>query len=690
MFVESWRADFSLKTYTWTAGGVDAGIETKNDERFGAVVFLGEDGRGRRFERVAMSHHRPADVDPVEGEILEATPEKIVLPASNGRPEKIFFVLARPSRPSVDVLVRVNTYTGYVRGGNGCWRTVAGEPTTVVSGYGAFGDAGRIGNWSDGLIVLHPGDVLKVCPSCTRGGYTSWALWLEGGVPKTLPFERYERELALAGARAEMAKAQNGEASLRTAFGRMPAMTYIVGNGDVESGIKLVAGDTAISFGQKGRGRIATEVPFVGFTAGERLEEAGVVILSEKEKKVSSYEAPEVERLYGLVESQVVEEVGAILLRIVGNRTPRRGCVDTQKLRGEPTQLARGVFASGDAGYAGSSDDTLWVLRSGESVVIRSSGENSRVLENQNGVLQTPSWYDWKVADGQANPSAYIPKGRAPWGHVPTEWIGRVVAVDYRGDSSIEGELVEVHKGSISLNLGWDGRDRKVVAFETGVWVTLHADKKVAAPDLERLVAEKKVREDARLAGEMAEQEAVANTRAAAGWLVDVLNQHQVFCPRCGARSAWMVDTAVDLQRNGNCHFSCVDCGHWGGKPENQRFHQSTIARLEGEQAGETVPYDGRDAVVLRRTRKGTAVVLTAVAYKKYGGWNFVLLLDSASAKSEGEWNSEQVWLRSAPARTAPVAPTVTTAPAAPAAPAEKPSAAALDALRAQFGFKRR
>jgi hypothetical protein len=45
---------------------------------------------------------------------------------------------------------------------------VSGKPETLIEGYGAHGDAGRIGRWYDGLVVMHPGDVLEVTP---EGGY---------------------------------------------------------------------------------------------------------------------------------------------------------------------------------------------------------------------------------------------------------------------------------------------------------------------------------------------------------------------------------------------------------------------------------------------------------------------------------------------------------------------------------------
>jgi hypothetical protein len=78
-----------MKVFSWNAGRVTAGVEVRADERLGQIVFLGEEGRGRRYEKVALAKRNPAEV--IGGRVLEARVQKITLPATGGKPEKSFF-----------------------------------------------------------------------------------------------------------------------------------------------------------------------------------------------------------------------------------------------------------------------------------------------------------------------------------------------------------------------------------------------------------------------------------------------------------------------------------------------------------------------------------------------------------------------------------------------------------------------
>ncbi len=80
-----------MKAYTWQSGRIGKGIVVANDEKLGQVIFLGEAGRGRRYEKVALGRRNSAEV--VDGRIIEAHPVKITLPAKDGKPEKVFYVL---------------------------------------------------------------------------------------------------------------------------------------------------------------------------------------------------------------------------------------------------------------------------------------------------------------------------------------------------------------------------------------------------------------------------------------------------------------------------------------------------------------------------------------------------------------------------------------------------------------------
>jgi len=51
-----------MKAFTFSCGKVYLAIKLRTDERFGQVVFLGEEGRGRRYEKVALGKRNPAEV----------------------------------------------------------------------------------------------------------------------------------------------------------------------------------------------------------------------------------------------------------------------------------------------------------------------------------------------------------------------------------------------------------------------------------------------------------------------------------------------------------------------------------------------------------------------------------------------------------------------------------------------------
>src|SRR3989338_1976880 len=92
--------------------------------------------------------------------------------------------------------------------GSGYWKTVAGSPEVLIAGYGAFGDAGRIGNWNDGLVVMRPGDVLRIHPTRSWGEGDS-ALWVdEAGTLQTASWADYENLTAVAKAEAVIAEAK--------------------------------------------------------------------------------------------------------------------------------------------------------------------------------------------------------------------------------------------------------------------------------------------------------------------------------------------------------------------------------------------------------------------------------------------------------------------------------------------------
>lgn len=191
-----------MKAYTVSGNCfLEEGIKTLPDQKFGIVVFLGESGRGRTYQKVGIFKKNPANVD-VKGLIREAHPVKIT--PDKEKPEKFFIFLAKPKNQNDQrVLVRINTDVVYTRGCVGKWETISGEPQDLVVGQGAHGDAGRTAQWYDGLVVMKSGDVIKVIPD---GGHKTgvYALFFEGKKLTLMPFEEYESLIAQTEGKTEM------------------------------------------------------------------------------------------------------------------------------------------------------------------------------------------------------------------------------------------------------------------------------------------------------------------------------------------------------------------------------------------------------------------------------------------------------------------------------------------------------
>jgi hypothetical protein len=458
-----------MKLFTWNDGEIRKGLALTSDERLGKVIFLGEAGRGRRYEKVGLDGFQPAEV--INGCVLEAYPKKITLPAKpeKGQKEKMFYVLQKPKKNGeTAVLVRICTDTGYRRGANGRYISVEGQPETLIYAWGAFGDAGRVGRWADGLVAMKKGDVIRVYPS--RGEH-SYALWLEEGKPVTATWQEYQNIVAVKKAAA---------APSEIVFGQMQAFTFA--DGWINEGIKTAEGATGkvVALGEAGRGRSLLEVPLIGFEA-EKVETAGVANLGKG--------------ILGLVQSEKPEP-GAILLRVSTAGPYTRGTTGEVEVRkGAPTIITSGHGAHGGAGSIGGWQDSLCVLREGDVLYVRQEGGYKSAgpwaLFLKNGEPKVEPWYHWKLRDAKNDPSFYIKKGECPIGHVPLEWIGRVVTVCtleewQRGcgpkKASFEevatGELVRIESNSVVLNLGWDGKDYHEATF-SGEWVRLEEDTEV-------------------------------------------------------------------------------------------------------------------------------------------------------------------------------------------------------------------
>jgi len=476
-----------MKTYTWTTNELANGLQVQADEKLGQIVFLGEAGRGRRYEKIGLARHNPAEI--LNGRVLEAQLIKITLPAKDGKPEKSFFVFEKPRMDTQDIIVRINSYGGYIRGAYGSWQTIVGQPETLVKAHGAFGDAGRIGNWDDGLVVMHPGDVIKIHPSRTWGHGDS-ALWLdETGKLQTATWQDYETMMAIHEAEAIIANA-GGKPIVA---GQMPCFSF--SGGEITSGLKLEKGAAgmAVRLGEEGRGRKLVEIPAVEETSAV-LTAAAVVDLGKE--------------IFGLIQFEE-SEPNAYLMRICTRcGYTRRGDGSWQIWKGAPTVITEGHGADGDAGGIGRWADGLFILHEGDVIYVRPSGDGpSYAVFVKDGKVQAETWISWKVEDAKRNPSFYVSKGAAPWGHVPAEWIGRIVTTKVMGERCMSGgHMVPAYEDQETgelistepfiLNLGWDGQDRHDVTVNSALWVVL-TDKKVRRLEGEEAEKRRLLREEA-------------------------------------------------------------------------------------------------------------------------------------------------------------------------------------------------
>ncbi|MBI2326648.1 hypothetical protein HYU91_04660 [Candidatus Collierbacteria bacterium] len=473
-----------MKAYNFVRGHLTDGLALTTDEKLGRIVFLGEVGRGRRYEKVALDRHNPPAV--VDGRVLDCQPRKVTLQPKDGKPEKIFYVLEQSRGGSDAVLVRIFTEGTYTKNTRGRWQTIAGNPETIISGYGAYGDAGRIGNWDDGLVLMRPGDVVKVTLS---GGskFEPYAIWFNDGAPQCATWKEYETLTAVTSAQAEASGS-----GLKILFGQMPTFTW--SHGKVEPGIKLAKGLTGpmVSLGESGRGRTLTEVPLVNYPVEGKLIEAAVAVLKE-ETKPSRYPGgePETKVSYGLTQGAAKEAGSGFLVKVSSSWVYTRGSSpEISAWKGNSTFLAEGRGAEGDAGRIYDWPEILVVLHEGDVLFIRPEGGykvRSYTLFVKNGQLKTEPWVTWKVEDAKRDPEFYVAKGTAPSaGLVPAEWIGRVVSVQVLENSRDQGDHLEekqvgevISISPLVLNLGWDGQDRYDVTINQATWVRLERDKKV-------------------------------------------------------------------------------------------------------------------------------------------------------------------------------------------------------------------
>ncbi len=446
-----------MKTYTYSRGSLSDGISVVQDEKFGPVVFLGEEGRGRRYEKISVSRKAPAEI--VDNKIFEAEPTKITLSAGEGKSEKTFFVLSNSKikRNDEAVFIRINTEGTYTRNTIGCWETMKGDPETVILGNGAYGDAGRIGRWDDGLVIMRPGDALKVTLS---GGYKfrPKALFFDDkNNLTTMDFEEWKALRAVES--FDKTKTEQGEKNIEILFGTMPAFSFSANTGwKLESGIKTKAFDNTRSF------RLGPE-------------KRDDWTVSNQVTIMASAELPNVitEASLAKLDSNLIlttsekSESGKFLIRVnTEGFNNVRGYATVKAVRGKPEIVAEAMM---EHGY-NHQDDLLVVMSKDDVLRIGQPDESfgGVVIYFEDGQLRNDDFFAWEIRDACKNTAPYVEKGLCPIPNLPESWIGKVIesaGIEHRKSGSTY--LVKSVNPTILVS-GWDSINTSDVHEVSSFW----------------------------------------------------------------------------------------------------------------------------------------------------------------------------------------------------------------------------
>lgn len=487
-----------MKTFTFSKGTLTEGIRLTDDPKgkLGKVVFLGEEGRGRRYERVGLKKNSPPQV--VDGKVLAAEPTQITL--RRGQPDEFsFWVLSAPTAETDAVLVRIRTEGTYTRDSHGGWRTVEGKPETVIAGSGAETDSARLCSWRDGLVVMRPGDVLKIT---LAGGhkFKSFALFFDAEDRLTASFfEDWE-----AGRAAEKLARAAADSEVEVLFGTMPTFSFgHLGRGKgwgVTEGIEtqVIPGGRGLKLGPRSTNWRSQHYEVIACAEG--LPET--VVSAAVGKTNGNLVFLKSERTEG----------GKFLVRVDTDGLRKRGRTGATPFRGEPTMLARGTMEHGTANPIAHYDE-LWVMGDGDvlragQVMAEKLYPEDHVLYVEGGKISCQRLADWERQDAGVNPEFYRNQNRAVPSQVPPEWIGRVVMTVE--EESLRGERYFDEKGphalvsidgesKVTVDYGWDD---PTVTANTNItrhdvwWVVLRSDLHVTeGPSDEELARLEAVRE---------------------------------------------------------------------------------------------------------------------------------------------------------------------------------------------------
>lgn len=452
-----------MKAYSFISGSLTEGLVLSVDERFGQVVFLGQSGpKGARYEKVRLDRQNPAAA--IGGKVLEAEPKKITLPAREGKPEKVFYTLAKPSGPSGQttdaVLVRICTQGIYTRGTYGSWRAVEGQPEGLISGVGADTESTKNDSWSDGLVVMRPGDVIKITLS---GGskFDPYALYFDAaGKLTVVDFAQWQAGKAAS-------QVQENASAAEIVYGVMPA--YSFSKAGFAAGIKVTtvtAGGSILTLGRSGRYSKVVTLPVVGLPE---------VVTNAAVAKVNGQTA--------LIAAEKVES-GKFLVRVDTFELRGMGYTGAVAYRGRPTLMTEGFEVHSRMREDVKHLDQFWVLAEGDVLRVGQTREEMAgdvVIYVVGGAIRHEPFRPWQLRDARANPAEYIANGWCPMDRLPEEWKGKVIDVcDANRDDYLHSPFLVRSVQPVAIVGGWDSlkeSDRFGLAVNSSmVWAKLRPE----------------------------------------------------------------------------------------------------------------------------------------------------------------------------------------------------------------------
>jgi hypothetical protein len=148
-----------MKCFTYFKGRIETGIQVDDDDVLGQVVKLGDKSS---FVKVPLSAQRlPLMKD---GRLIQASPTFRI-----NQSGKTCY-LERATYTTSQYLVRINTKGVGVVNGFGTWHAVGRDIEQLATITMSYGWKEYPSRWTDSLVLMSPGNVVRVKPEGCREG----------------------------------------------------------------------------------------------------------------------------------------------------------------------------------------------------------------------------------------------------------------------------------------------------------------------------------------------------------------------------------------------------------------------------------------------------------------------------------------------------------------------------------------